>query len=448
MRVLPPLLAAVSRRGQPQRVLVLARWGVTAVDALAPTPSRTRLRIELLEAAADASDRLGQREEQRRWLDKLAELSLSPETDMRSRETLVRIYLLHGRYAAGTGQYGLARGYFRQAVQLARGLNAESELPSEALRRLSAVQEHVGALAEARELAQNAFERARHDPQRAVALLQVALIQLIEDEIEPALLSVDQALRHLRHASEWNLPGVFAAAHMLRGRIYRIAGRPARALGAIQHAVRLAVQAGERRLEAEAIARMGGLLLDLGRAEEAEARLREALLIASEIEDRRGQALAGVWLGILLWEADNPEAQSRLAQAARLAEETGLERVEALCLAILARIARAAGRMEQALDDARRAQAISLRVGAELFDLIVIAGTLALVLRTAGEESQARDIERDVARRVRRVNQRFTDPLLRQQHKQASERLIEAVLSPEGVIYPRVGPAPAPGSAL
>jgi tetratricopeptide (TPR) repeat protein len=188
----------------------------------------------------------------------------------------------------------------------------------------------------------------------------------------------------------------------------------------------------------EAIARMGGLLLDLGRAEEAEARLREALLIASEIEDRRGQALAGVWLGILLWEADTPEAAARLTRAAQLARETGLERVEALCLAILARIARAAGHAEQALYDAQRAQAISQRVGAELFDLIVIDGTLALVLRTSGEEGQARAIEREMRRRVRRVNQRFDDATLRRRHEQACGRLIEAVLSAEGVIYPRV----------
>jgi len=40
------------------------------------------------------------------------------------------------------------------------------------------------------------------------------------------------------------------------------------------------------------------------------------------------------------------------------------------------------------------------------------------------------------------VNQGFVDPVLRRRHGEASARLLQAVLSPEGLIYPRVGPAP------
>ena len=59
------------------------------------------MRIELLEAAADAADRLGIREGQRAILDRLSDLELDPDEDA---EAIGRVYLLHGRYAVSTGQ--------------------------------------------------------------------------------------------------------------------------------------------------------------------------------------------------------------------------------------------------------------------------------------------------------------------------------------------------------
>jgi serine/threonine protein kinase/predicted ATPase len=441
LRVLRPLLAVLIRRGQTHRVDALARWGLEALDALPATRARARLRIEFLEAAADAADRLGNRAQQRRWLDHLSDLELSPSSDAAS---LARVYLLHGRYAVSTGQYGLARGFLRNAVELAESSRARG-LSSEALRRLSAVQAHVGELAEARKLAQAALESAEHDPQRAVAHIQAGVIELLEDELEPALRAVDRALALLRKTSDWTLPGVFAAAHMLRGRIYRLLGRPERALGAMQHAVRQARQAGERRLEMEATARMGGLLLDINRAEEAEARLRDALLIANEIEDRRGQTLATLWLGILLWEQSESsdrrqEAANLLARAGTLAREMGLARAEALALAVQARIDREAGRAAAALEKSEKALQLLDLHGAELADRIVITGTHALVLH-AQDERRATDLIKRLRRRLRQENRRLQNPLLRKSQRDATTNLLAAVLSPDGVIYPRVAGA-------
>ena len=103
------------------------------------------------------------------------------------------------------------------------------------------------------------------------------------------------------------------------------------------------------RLEMEATARLGGLLLDANRPDEAELRLRDAQLMAREIEDRRGQALSGLWLGILLWEQEAPRAEQELQRVTQLANEMGLSRVEALALAIQARILRARDQVPQAL---------------------------------------------------------------------------------------------------
>ncbi len=434
LRLLRPLIQALLKRGQPQRVYVLARWGLEALAALPTTRQRSRRRIEFLEAAADAADRLGNREEQRQWLDELSELEFDPENDP---DSLARVYLLHGRYAASTGQYGLARGMLKNSVELAQKAGA-TELESEALRRLGAVQGHVGELDDARELLRKAREVAVHEPQRAVAMIQLGVVDLLDNRLDEALRNVDEALRLQRRSRRWNLPGITAAAHMLRGRIYRVCGRPARALGSMQRAVKLAQQAGERRLELEATARLGGLLLDLNQPEEAETRLREALLIAGEIEDRRGQTLALLWLGTLLWEQGEANAASVLDRALRLANEMGLERAEALALAIRSRIEREAGRTEQALEQSERALGLMSAQGAELPDRIVVVGTRALVLEAVGRHDEAEELIAGLRRRVKRDNERIGNETLRKAHASATSRLLEAVLSPLGVIYPRV----------
>lgn len=431
---LPDLLARLLRGGQPQRVHALSLWGLEAIDALPKAQELDRLRISLLEAAVDAADRLGFRKDQRELLDRLSDLEFDPALDP---ETVGRVYLLHGRYAVSTGQYGLARGMLRNAVEMFERSGKKLEA-SESVRRLSLVQGHVGELEDARKLARKAIATSQHDAQRALAHLALGIVDILEDHVEPALENSDRALHLLRGAPNFHLPGAYAAAYMLRARVYRASGSPARALASASRAVELARIAGERRLEAEATARLGGMLLDLDRADEAEARLREALRLSEEIEDRRGQALARLFLGILLWEAHDPEAAPMLARTAELAVEMGLNRVEAVSLALQARILREQGELPGALNASTRAMDLLARYGAELGDRIVITGTHALVLEGHGQREEGRALERKVSERLKRENARIKSPLLRLRQARASQRLLEAVLSPDGPVYPRL----------
>jgi serine/threonine protein kinase/tetratricopeptide (TPR) repeat protein len=434
VRLLKPLLTRLLKGGQPQRVHALALWGLEAIDKMPRSRETDRTRVELLEAAVDAADRLGFRQGQRELLDRLADLDFDPDVDP---EVVGRVYLLHGRYAVSTGQFGLARGMLRNAVDMFERSESRLEF-SESLRRLSLVQGHVGELGEARALAKRALESSQHDPQRALAHLALGTVDVLEDRVESALRNTDAALSLLRRDPSFQLPGVYAAAYMLRARVYRISGAPARALASANRAVRLARIAGERRLEAEAGARLGGMLLDLDRPEEAEARLREALLLAEEIEDRRGQSLARLFLGTLLWENADPESEAMLARAGQLAVEMGLNRVEAVSAAIQARMRREAGDGEAALLASARAATLLKQYGAELADRIVILGTHALVLRTLGREDEASGIEKRLRDRLRRETARIRSPLIRLRHGRASVRLLEAVLSAEGPVYPRL----------
>lgn len=442
LAALPALLRRLSKNGQTQRVHPLTRWGLEAVDRRPPSEERERLRIDLLEAAADAADRLGMREDQRAALDRLSDSAFDAETDPLSAG---RVYLLHARFATSTGQYGLARGLLRNAVDLFERAKAPHEL-SESLRRMALVQAHVGELDEARDLAARAREHAATPPQEALAHLAQGVVDVLEDRVEPAMEHVERAVDVLRADKEHARPGIFGTAYLLRARIYRSSGEPARALASAARAVRLAREAGERRLEAEALARFGQLQLDVDRADEAEAQLREALRVAEEIEDRRGQALARTFLGILLWENDDPAAAAMLERAAALSDEMGLNRVTALVSGVRARIALIQARDHAAaLAWSASAEDLVRRFGAELADRIVILGTRALVLETAGLVDEARAIERGLSDRLQRENARVRSPLLRMRQSRAGQRMLEAVLSPDGPLYPRARLEPEPG---
>jgi tetratricopeptide (TPR) repeat protein len=391
--------------------------------------------IGFLEAASDAADRLGDRESQRELLDRLSDIHLDLDRDPRAAG---RVYLLHGRYAISTGQYGLARGMLRNAVLLFERAEARLEL-SEALRRLSAVQAHVGELAEARKLARRALDTAVHDAQRAVAELALGVLDVLEDKVEPALACTTRALNLLRRAREWNLPGAIAAALVLRVRVYRACGRLERALASAERAAHLASIAGEKRLEVEASARIGGTLLELGRLAEAEERLREALLLAEEIEDRRGRALTALFLGLLLAANGDREAADVLERTTGLAHETGLNRIEALALAVRARVALASGDAATASAASSRANALLEQFGAELFDRIVIVATRARVLAFEGRKSEASRLERALRRRLERESERIESRTLRADHVRAAQGLLEAARQADGQVYPRPG---------
>jgi site-specific recombinase XerD len=127
-----------------------------------------------------------------------------------------------------------------------------------------------------------------------------------------------------------------------------------------------------------------------------------------------------------------------LERAHELALEMGLNRVEAMTCALRARLHREKGELDAALALSEHAMELLERFGAELSDRIVIAGTHALVLRTLERESEARPIIERLTDRVERENARLASPLHRLRHTRATERLIAAVLSPEGPVYPRV----------
>jgi len=435
LEVALPLIERLGRRAHPGRIATLAEWALEGVDHLPESPERARRRFELLETAADAADRLGRGADQRAHLNRLVELELDPT---REPDKAGRVYLLHGRFAAATGRYGLARGMLRNAILLFQEVH-DHVSEGDACLRLAYVQGHLGDFAEAVHLARRALTLAQGRRQRAQCRLAQGVVALVGDDLELAQRRIDAAMKELRGLQDPSAGlDALAGAHQLRARVYRLAGRPRRAFGSIQHAARLAAQAGERKLEGEIAARHGRLLLDLDRPREAEALLREALLTCRESEYRRGEALAALLLGTLLAEENGGESRELLTRAVRLSHQMGLKRVEALAQAISARVARQSGDRQEALRLSLSALQLLERYGGELADRIVIIATRVILLREAAEDQEARQLEASLRRRVRRVNDRLSGVVMRQRHHRASTSLLEAALSPEGPLYPRV----------
>ena len=433
-------------RGQPQRVSTLVDWGLEALDALEGEPGEgltvdeQHLRMAFLEQAAAAANRMGARERERVHLDKLADLGVDPASDP---FRTARIYLMHGRHARDTGAFGMARGLFRNAYEFAKEAKRPL-LEARSLALLAKVLAEGGDLEKAKQNSTKAWDLAKKHkdtpgsgPILAGTALTRAHVAVLRGRPDRALLFVDRALKILRKNQTTIEPGLRARAHLLRARIWRDLGRPARARGSANRARELAQLAQERALESEAAARLGGLFVDAGQLEEAEAHLRDALLIAREIEDKRGMCLVQIWLGTLLAEANDPEAATALASAAAVAKEVGLHRPEAMAFALAARVEVSENNLAGATELAERAKRMLDQQGAELRDRIVITGTWTMVLHHNGCEEEAVKVAKELRRKMRSASGRIGDSNLRKLHRKQTTKLLESVLSAEGPVYPR-----------
>lgn len=433
MQILPPLLHRLEGRGQPARVYTLGLWGLDAIGRDSSLGGNGRVAVDFLSAAADAADRLGYREKQRVLLDQLSELDVDFEQDP---ELAGRIYLLHARYSLSVGQYGPGLGMMRNADRYFEQ-SGNRVARSEVQQRLAIARAHLGQMSEAREHGRRSLELATDEYSRARAELSLGVIELLEGKIESALQRSDRCLMGLRKTKVFEALAVRAMAHSLRARVYRGSGRPRRGLVSAQNALRFAQRAGERRLEIELQARLGGHWLDIDRVEQAEALLRDALLQAREIEDRRSESIAALLLGILLAEQGDPDGAPYLTQAMEVAHKTGLTRTEAVAISIHARVLFQKS-PKRALERSSKAVELLDRAGAELIDRIVIRGTHAMILESLGQTRESREQVETLKRRMRSATHRIESPLLERRQRSATTQLLRAALSPEGPVYRRV----------
>ncbi|MEM9802460.1 MAG: AAA family ATPase [Planctomycetota bacterium] len=445
LEVLPGLVDRMESSGHPHRRATLAGWGLDALESEPSVDASGHLRRRFLEALADAADRLGEREEQRAALDELGDLAIDLEEEPAAA---ARIYLLHARHATASGELGLARGMLRNARDLAERA-ATRAFPSEDAQRLAVdrseierlfgqLATEVGDYAAAQRHASLALVLAPDPTARARARLVQAEVEIHQGETESALRRIVATRRELRaDATGLEARATRASTSLLSGRAWRLVGWPERAARAFERATELAVQAGEGRIEVEVAARRGRLLADVGREAEAELALRDALFAARRMEDRRGEALASLFLGTLLAERGMDGAHDLVRRSLALSQEMGIARVVALALAIDARIAREAGETRRALEASAQAMDLIERHGAELPDRIVIGATRALVLSETGQRSAGKKILRGLERRIDDDRQRLSSARWAERQRRWTLDLLASASSPDGPLYPR-----------
>ncbi|MBL6757155.1 MAG: AAA family ATPase [Planctomycetes bacterium] len=443
LSILPGMLRRLASAGHPHRLATLAGWGLEALDA---GDGLEGPRALFLEALAGAADRLGERAEQRAALEGLAELDLDLE---RRPAEGARVYLLHARFSIGGGEFGLARGLLRNAEGLADRAAREGpgpgrgqdqlELDRAEIARLSGrIALELGDLDEARSRAKEAADLAPDPVAGAQANILDALILIYGGDPEAALLTLTQLRRSLRR-NERSLGATAARAEssLVAGRAWRLIGRLRLADRAFERAGELALRGGEGRIEVEVAARHGRLLADVGREREAELMLRDALFAARRTEDRRGEATASLFLGILIAEQGLPGARDLVRRSHRLSTALGLQRHLALTIAVEARLAREAGERAEALRGALQAQRLTEEHGAELPDQIVVSATLSLALAESGRTKLAIQVRRGIERQILADNDRLGSRLKRRRHLRWTRALLESALSADGPLYPR-----------
>lgn len=456
LSILPTVLDQLRIAGHPHRRATVAGWGLQVLDETeAGSDSRNEsggdvrlatLRRPFLEVLADAADRLGEREDQRVALEALGALEIDVDTE---QAAAAHVYLLHARYAVASGQLGLARGFLRNAHDLADRAHEHigPEIDTDRLasdraeieRMLGHIANDLGDYGQAAEHAERALGLAPDAVARALARLVDAEVQIHVGRVGAALRRLATARRELRQVgSGLDARAAQAEASLLGGRAWRMVGRPFRAARAFERATVLALRAGEGRIEVEVAARRGRLLADVGRERDAELALRDALFAARRIEDRRSEALASLFLGTLLAEEGVVGADDLVRRARTLSQELGFVRMMALTLAIEARLARQRGDTDEAEHSSERAWELVERHGAELPDRVVIGGTRALVLEELGDHLGSRRIVRSLERRIDTDNGRLRSPLLARRQRRWVTAVLASALSPDGPLYPRV----------
>ncbi len=441
LQLLPRLIRSVQRGGHPSRLLLLARWGAQALDALDLPPERRARQLAVyLILGAKAAHELGKRDSEKQFLNRLANLGLDPIEDALQ---LGMVQMQMGRFAAATSDATKAIEHFqsaRRSFQRAQALEFEAEATLDYGKLCAA----LGDLKETHWAVETTARMTLRSPERARVWTLRGNLALLEDQLEEALRCLNQAKRWLAGDTRRRALARSAEAELLRSRTYRLLGRNLRAWASLRLADRLARRAGERTLQVDVLIRRGRLLTEFGREAEAELDLREGLRLAESIDDRRSRARATVLLGILLAEQGDPEALKVLERALRLAQEYKLPRMEALASTLVARMDLRAGRLDRAQALSERALYLMEEVGAELQDRLVALCTAHLLQTAKGHGDARRTLER-AHREWRNAHDHIESPLLRQRHRRAYRALMRGALSLEGPLYPRSAPKDLPG---
>jgi class 3 adenylate cyclase/tetratricopeptide (TPR) repeat protein len=331
-------------------------------------------------------------------------------------------YLAAAREQAGEYRYEQALARVDRALVLAHGAAERFALTC----LQGELFEHLGAMAESLRAYGAALDAAQDDAERCRALLGMAAVKRVIDDLDGAFADLEQAEAL---ATRLDLSVELARLHFLRGNLYFPRSQIDRCLAEHQRSLELARSAGSAELEAQALGGLGdaeyvrGRMLTAGRhfracielcrqhgfgrievaslpmaavtafyAGEYERALHEstgAVEAASRVGHQRAEMIARHIVFMCQAErGDFAEAQANVERAIALARQLGARRFEAEGLGFLAAVEAARGRRSRAARVVREALAISRETGMAYFGPCLL-GWLALHTDDAAERRAA-----------------------------------------------------------
>lgn len=216
---------------------------------------------------------------------------------------------------------------------------------------------------------------------------------------------------NLRLALEWSLTGPPEAGLTLAGslwRYWRVRGYHSEGRRWLELLLARSTEPNVARTRA--LIGLGVLLTDVGQADVARSRLREALQIARQLGDRRGIALALTYLGSLArGTSPDDSAASLLEEALSIFRDDGDVWGMALCLRELGNVVRFQGDYARSRRLLEETLVLSRQLGSTRA-IAWVLGDLALLARFEGNADQTRAMLAESVSLYRQGNDRYDLP--------------------------------------
>jgi tetratricopeptide (TPR) repeat protein len=209
---------------------------------------------------------------------------------------------------------------------------------------------------------------------------------------------LERAFRPQAAAQAWqSLSGLVAGAaggecQRRAGVVLAQAGQPVAAQSAFMQALEMAREVGNRRGEGVALGNLAGVYRETGRVDQAERTYELSLAIAREISDRRCEGAALGNLAIVYYTTGRMEQAERVfEQALAIHREVGNRRYEGIVLGNLASVYQENGRLDLAERTQEQALAIAREVSDRRAEGIALSN-LAIVYHETGRPERAERI--------------------------------------------------------
>jgi predicted ATPase len=269
--------------------------------------------------------------------------------------------------------------------------------------------EHLGAMTDAMRAYQAALDAAQDEVERCRALLGLAAVKRVIDDLDGAFADLEQAETL---ATRLGLTGDLARLHFLRGNLYFPRGQIERCLAEHQRSLELARATGSAELEAQAQGGLGDAEYARGRMLTAGRHFRACIELCRQHGFGRIEvASLPMAAATALYAGELERALGEATAAIEAARRVGHRRAEMVASHIVFLSQTEFGDFVAARPHAERAVALARQLGARRFEAEGL-GFLAAVEDACGRRAAAADLVREALAISRDTGMAFLGPAL------------------------------------